>query len=615
MPLTPEEALELEELKRQQAIALGRAVPGQLPPGVAEPTLGRVAQPQIQSTPEIIRPEKLEQAVSIIPETAGAILGGVLGGPPGAVLGGAGGEALEQLGRRAIGVEAPETGTEAARDIALAGLFAGAGEVGGRALGGLLSKLIPSRPLSKSVTREGEEALQLLRSKGITPPPAQVTENRMIDILQNIGEGSLFGGQRITKAKAVAKEAIDDDIRAFYNQFEPQATADEVGKLLQDTLEGNAKAFRTVGNAKFGNVDDLIGTEAVDFVSTKKLAREIIEEKGIIDPKTKQMANQILRENDVISFKDAQKFRSSLLAITKGKEALVAGQAAARGKQLSQTIDEAMEISAKNVSDEAVDLWRNANEFWKQGRELFDERLITKIATERPDAAMAVLLKEKTPSLIRDVRKLLIKEKPELWKGIQAEFLRGIWPKFFGRKSGVLEGNLIKGALRQFDERLLNELFPKGELKQLQKLARAEITIRTGQPTAVGKLAVEVGQTGAILSIGIKTAKALAILLTPIGLSRAMTNPRIVNFIISGSKGLKTAQAATKFATQLAAQIAKEDISIELQEIITQRKPTMMEKLSQVGEVPDRPIERFTPTPRKQTNRLKEALGKTKVIP
>lgn len=63
---------------------------------------------------------------------AGGIAGGIAGAGPGSVplaaLGGAGGEAIRQLGARALGMDAPKTSLEAAKDIGVEGATQAIGE-------------------------------------------------------------------------------------------------------------------------------------------------------------------------------------------------------------------------------------------------------------------------------------------------------------------------------------------------------------------------------------------------------------------------------------------------------------------------------------------------------
>lgn len=99
------------------------------------------------------RGPSVRDVLSFLPAAGGAI-GGAIAAPGvatavgGAALGGGAGEAFKQLAERAIGVQTPETGTEAAQSIGKAAAVQGAAELGGRAvasgLGKTVQKVLPA---------------------------------------------------------------------------------------------------------------------------------------------------------------------------------------------------------------------------------------------------------------------------------------------------------------------------------------------------------------------------------------------------------------------------------------------------------------------------------------
>lgn len=181
---------------------------------------------------------------------AGTVFGLGVGGVPGAVggaaLGGAGGEAANQLLRRAVGLEAPESGQEAALGIGRAageqGLseLAGVGLARGAQLGGkaLLSSALGRRGLQKvdpalvaaregiGATRgglaklvdkifESDRAARRLVTKGVATrlkyrPFEDVASPAMNEVIENLTKSPVFD-EDVVKVQKLTKRFLRDN--------------------------------------------------------------------------------------------------------------------------------------------------------------------------------------------------------------------------------------------------------------------------------------------------------------------------------------------------------------------------------------------------------------------
>jgi len=180
---------------------------------------------------------------------AGGIVGGILGLPsgPGAVgtaaLGGAGGEAYRQLAARALGMEAPQTSTEAAKKIGISATEQGVGEAVGsfvaapalKVVGNVLKK--PAGDLFQIITKiKPEDAATLFKNpKAILPGqwkkaqaawraaaegagiPVDDVSPEIINALKKDARSTVFdafekisAGEKVTASEAqTAKQALD----------------------------------------------------------------------------------------------------------------------------------------------------------------------------------------------------------------------------------------------------------------------------------------------------------------------------------------------------------------------------------------------------------------------
>src|SRR3972149_5155115 len=134
----------------------------------------------------------------------------------------------------------------------------GVGSGAGRLLGAGISKGYSL--LSGEASPEATKAISYLSKKGLKQPllPAEATDNRVLDLLDNISQNSLIGGGAIAKYKLSRKvfmEGLTDDIlKAFGKDADP----DIMGKLFLDLVDDNLKMSRVAANNMYNLTDDLL---------------------------------------------------------------------------------------------------------------------------------------------------------------------------------------------------------------------------------------------------------------------------------------------------------------------------------------------------------------------
>jgi uncharacterized spore protein YtfJ len=168
-----------------------------------------------------------------------------------------------------------------------------------------------------------DEELALALKEGQLTPGLQ-TENRFIDILENITEKSLFGGGSLIKARKGAQtltnKFVDDYISNYGN-----VTRNDYGELLQSTIKNNVDEFKIAARGMYDDLTLKSKGVKVDITDIKKEANKLIDEakytKGLQKDALK-VPQTILNLPDQIPFNAANQIRSQFLGITRSSNEL-----------------------------------------------------------------------------------------------------------------------------------------------------------------------------------------------------------------------------------------------------------------------------------------------------
>ena len=213
-------------------------------------------------------------ATSAVAQGAGAIkLAPILGG---VALGAGAGEAVKQMGQHLSGsLNAPKTSLEAAKRIGKASLT----ETGYELVGGLVAKGFAKilSPFASSMKEGVEEAMSYFKDK-ISPVllPAEATESRVLDIIHNISESSLIGGNQIARFKNDRIKFFDDYADSFIDKFGERTDPTDLGNLFVTALEAKKKLHKEAAGAMYNAVDDMVqGTTVVGPLTDDEMLKFI----------------------------------------------------------------------------------------------------------------------------------------------------------------------------------------------------------------------------------------------------------------------------------------------------------------------------------------------------
>lgn len=550
---------------------------------------------QVPSTEKSFGSELLKE----VPAMVGGAIGGLAKTSPARIglsaLGGAGGEAVKQIYQHVTDPRsAPQTSMEAMRRMAVAGGEMALGQGGGELLMRGIGKLIPrvkaefldtslaapeatlspyvqpylEKPglVSRGMTaaRGGLEKVGVLGPQAT--PPTALTIGQKVDPLsgavklESIIESSFFGGYPIKRFKWAQEKAINDMAQSVSERVWnglSKIPPSEQGQAFVQAYTAGEDAFKQTANQLYSLVDQKIGAEAVNL---SKLKAEGVRIAG----KNAQFANiggsetgdslikRISELPEAMTFKDASELRSRLY-----KEKVMAeGHDVARkmASDMMTKVDRAMEESARKLSPDLYREWREANQFYRAGKETYQNDFITRLVQKakgpggQPELVGKQLFQNKEVSQIRLAKNVA---DPVTWQKMKAGYLENAL-EGATTAEGTINGRTFFKSLKSMGDETLREIFSKQELfmiRQFERAARATqldargsggtmlIQLMQAKPLAdVATIAATVGIAGA----GTYTqnpemiAAGLSLLALPRVMGKMLVSPKYQRLFIEG---------------------------------------------------------------------------------
>ena len=440
----------------------------------------------------------------------------------------------------------------------------------------------------KSPDSYSKRVLEAARTGNLTP--ALIQEGQTIDLLENVAELSLIGSGsvRYTRegAETIATSGVDD----FLKKFKVSADNVEMGNLFQKLLKEDLDVFQAVAKGNYKAVDNALQSNKfannfqVDLTNIKKWARTEIQNLG----GKRQSANlrkflqDIIDENNYINFKRANTLRGDFLEIS--REFTTEGLGKKKGRLAaiaSKEITGAMDNAA--VPDKVKGLLSKANKHYREGAEVFNDKLFTKIIESNPENVYkAIVATGDQPSLIKKTVEIINKrikdptKKSNLLNSLRGQFLEDALSKSSKELSQYgtqLDANKLMSFLTK-KKLAVKELFTPTQIKDLKKFQNAlafsqgVLKKKGGLP---GAIFIQMKQSGAIMQIaGAGTAGAMgspviagSIILGPAALAKAFTHPKIIKALTLGVKYNQNPSVAGRYFYQAVTQMATEGIITE----------------------------------------------------
>jgi len=432
-------------------------------------------------------------------------------------------------------------------------------------------------------------ALDEAAKKGFLTPGI-ATDSEFLDQLQSIVKSGIFGSSGLRKtiegAETIAKSGIDD----FVNQFVITDNKLATGKLVQESLAKQRNAFDAIVDAKYKNVDELLGivkdpktgvviSSKSPLIDTKPyhdlLDARINDLKKVAGGSQDKAALELLEFQKTLpynaDFSLINQYRQKLLQLGRSANTTNTKNIASFTKEyniLEKEITGLLENAA--VSPEAKAAFFEANRFYREGLEDFNNTIITKLVEKRPDLVFKELVRSggevvpmqealkiidkraTTPALKAEAEQLKLGLKGELLKkaiGDSTEAI-GQYNRVNANKLEALIGSNATGAKPGKYEDIAKELFTKQEYARLQELQNAlkfsqgklvrDAGPRPGamyfQFEQAGATAKVATAAGAVLTLGAyqgETGKGL------IGASLVLASPRAIGWMLTSPKAVE----------------------------------------------------------------------------
>ena len=474
-----------------------------------------------------------------------------------------------------------------------------------------------------------EEVDKILKEFGGQITPAQAADSGIIDYLESFVRAS-WSADKLKEIDAINETALTNYIKEYVKQFAntgtDQLTSMGVGRMFINTIEDGQKLHSKASNDMFGKLDEFYQNDVVTKTITKKVPTNILGPdakmlnasktatvevankpvstqsiKNLAQSKLKLIegelkgaasgdeANRLLKSimqmDEGLSFAAANEFRSNLLSKLRSLSIKAEGtKTSSLFRQLEAEISQSMEKAAeKSGNENFIKQWREANKFYRQGKERLNNDFITQLLGKEgtPEQIGKTVFHNGNISQIKKTRDAVLKavqlskkankkdpsvkvlKFDEIWGGMQKGYFNDIISKSF--KEG--EGFSIPKLKAYFNEgidqgKTFKTAFTSKQRDSIKSFINTIDRIQR-QPLSKGQFLVTIGTASLVLTgFGVTTGEFPAkeigtFVLTPALLSRLLLSPRTAKLL---TKGLVTKPYGTQAGaifTKLMAEVQK----------------------------------------------------------
>ncbi len=315
-----------------------------------------------------------------------------------------------------------------------------------------------------------------------------------------------------------------------------------------------------------------------------------------------------------IPFSEMNSLRSFLLGVGRDVEGLSPTVRQGQAKRVAGVADDALARSGAALADpEAFAAFRQANEFWKDLHNTFEDNVMVALVNARPDDAFSTIMRQDSPQQIARFRKMVlggvggdVDNAPAIreaarkvllnprasagekalartrlrlaergmraWSDFQGRFLtrlvdnanaRGAVEELGAKGGEVLKGEKLLDAWNATGADTLKEIFPNPrQRRNIERLFRTLEITQGGTGSSAMRLAGQFAATGSLLSLtmtfSVKALRSAAVMiLTPLQVTKLLDNEQFITNVIRAQKLKPGSEAHARAVTQIGIAVAK----------------------------------------------------------
>ena len=395
--------------------------------------------------------------------------------------------------------------------------------------------------------KDGTSKVDDVKENIITPGIG--SDNRFVDILENITEKSLFAGGKIVKARKGAETALTNELNILIDNLSNSATREDAGDLAIKAVQNSLDYFKSIAKKKYDKLSKASKNVNVDVTSSKKLAQELLDDIQYtrkLSPESVAVLETVRNLPSKVSFSIANNVRSELLSITRASTELMKGKAQKTAvdlvKGITKNINDTVDDVALTGNFKLRELYDSAQRFYRGGAKKFNDKALRRLTEKAPEDVYQALVRPRRPATIKALMRSLKGTKD---KELRDELVSSIKGTIIGdiignsnRLKKKIDADYILKEFNKFGDEVLLEVFTKQELKNMRGLldALSVAQRKTVGENVPGAIFIQLGQAGAAFGLfsGVLTAPSAAMLFGLAVVGKLFTNPKFIKFIKRG---------------------------------------------------------------------------------
>jgi len=175
--------------------------------------------------------------------------------------------------------------------------------------------------------KDGTSKIEDIKDGLITPGIG--SDNRFIDVVENISEKSLLGGGKIIKARKGGETALTNELNLLIDNISDAATRTDAGELAISAVQNSLDNFRAISKIKYDKLSQAATGVTVNITKSKEIANQLLKQSEItkkLSPENRKVLETITDLDNRITFSQANDVRSELLGVTRASTELIKGK-------------------------------------------------------------------------------------------------------------------------------------------------------------------------------------------------------------------------------------------------------------------------------------------------